>query len=52
MFAKRLKPEGSASPQSPPNQTLGDSETGTRRPSTIDDTDGMQCCLHIVSTSK
>lgn len=42
MFAKRLKPEGSFSPPSLLNQPSGDSDAGTRRPSTIDDTDGKK----------
>lgn len=40
MFAKRLKPEGSTSPQSLPNQPSGDSEAETQMPCIIDDTDG------------
>lgn len=40
MFAKRLKAEGSLSPPSLPNQLSGESDAGTRRQSTIDDTDG------------
>lgn len=40
MFAKRLAPEGSFSPPSLQGQPSGESDVGTRRQSTIDDTDG------------
>lgn len=40
MFAKRLAPEGSFSPPSLQRQPSVESYDGTRRQSTIDDTDG------------
>ena len=42
MFAKRLASEGSFSPRSLPVHASGDSDIGTRRQSTIDDTDGKR----------
>ncbi|MCJ1426722.1 hypothetical protein MMC29_004625 [Sticta canariensis] len=42
MFAKRLAPEGSFSPPSLQGQPSGESDVGTRRQSTIDDTDDLR----------